>query len=563
MTSPPAAPPQPSADDDGSQSNLLVVHSHTHAGRVRNHNEDSVYPLPGEQPGQIRAADGVYQLLVVADGMGGHAEGEQASSAAIAALCEIIERGDWTSPETALREAFRVANERVHSAADDRGTTLVAALVKLDSHELWIANVGDSHIYLASDGTLTPLTRDHSNVADAVAHGRMTAAQARTAPGRNVLTRAIGPFASVEVDVHGPLTLEPGQRLLLCSDGLYSMVADADIAPLAWSTALEQAPEALVEAANAAGGQDNITVLMAALPPGAASGAASTVGTAATVGVLAHAPEAVPAATVAVAPLPLPATAAAPKGRSRVPLLAVAFGALAGTALLVGALTLRGGGGESQPGDGAASGTRTASPTNPASRTAESTPVASNTTSTGGASTATATETAEAASATATASGTPTPGTTPPPVPTPVPGPPGSPTMSDVSCPSATVGQAVTCSVAVSGADSIVWTSNGNPTSQNNGQSAYTVTFGSSGFHAVSARACNSTGCTTRTTNVAVTGLSTPTPSPGPNTPTATATATPTAAATPTPVQPPPDPTSAPQPTRPGCPPLVPNCPPF
>ena len=236
-----------------------ISNAATDTGRVRDHNEDTFADT------LIQTSSGAYRLLLVADGMGGHARGEVASSLARDAVHEYLEYGAWHDPAEALRTAFRLANDRVHQAGGDMGTTLVAALVEESTGQYWLHNVGDSRAYLLDGGALTPLTKDHSEVALRVEAGQLTREEASHTKGRNVLLRAIGPEADVQSDGFGPFALRPGQRLLLCSDGLHGMVSDEKLAQMAWAAPLASAPKELIEVANAAGGRDNITVVVAAL----------------------------------------------------------------------------------------------------------------------------------------------------------------------------------------------------------------------------------------------------------------------------------------------------------
>ena len=183
----------------------------TDTGRQRRDNEDSMY---------VRAP-----VFVVADGMGGAQAGEVASRLAV----EAFEQGlpDSGSPEERLADRVREANRRIHelSHADHErhgmGTTLTAAY--LDDSHLAIAHVGDSRAYLFRDGELQRLTQDHSLVGELVRKGKLTEEQAEEHPQRSIITRALGPEASVEVDTW-TYPVKDGDILLLCSDGLTSMV---------------------------------------------------------------------------------------------------------------------------------------------------------------------------------------------------------------------------------------------------------------------------------------------------------------------------------------------------
>jgi protein phosphatase len=231
----------------------LLVTARTDVGRVRPGNEDAVLVTDDAR------------LVAVADGMGGHQAGEVASATAIAALLAGVERGD------PIDVAITGANDAVvRLAADDHalrgmGTTLTAGTI--DGSTFLIGHVGDSRAYLLRDGELRQLTTDHSVVAELVAAGELTEAEALTDPRRAMITRALGIDPSVDVDVLS-IELAPGDRLLLCSDGLTSMVRDDVIAEvLGTEPDRERAADALVAAANLAGGADNITVVVADVVP--------------------------------------------------------------------------------------------------------------------------------------------------------------------------------------------------------------------------------------------------------------------------------------------------------
>lgn len=221
----------------------------THVGRVRSANQDSVYPAT--------AGSGEALLGVVADGMGGAAGGEVASATALDAVL--------ASPEPGAAR-IEAANRAVHALASARpelagmGTTVTLADLDADGRGRF-AHVGDSRAYLWRDDELTQLTQDHTVVAEWLAVGAITEDEAKTHPRRGMLTRSVGVAPSVTVDEF-EAELAPGDRLLLCSDGLNGMVRDDRIAALLSTGTPEEAAWALVEAANAAGGHDNITVLV-------------------------------------------------------------------------------------------------------------------------------------------------------------------------------------------------------------------------------------------------------------------------------------------------------------
>ena len=222
----------------------------TDTGRQRRDNEDSSYARP--------------PVFVVADGMGGAQAGEVASRIAIEAFARGLP--DSGSPEERLAARAREANTRIHElsrAEHERagmGTTLTAAY--LDDAHLSIAHVGDSRAYLFRDGALTRLTQDHSLVDELVRRGKLTEEQAAEHPQRSIITRALGPEPTVDVDTW-TYAVRDGDVVLLCSDGLTSMISEERIAEtLASAPTLDRAAQQLIDDANEAGGRDNITVVL-------------------------------------------------------------------------------------------------------------------------------------------------------------------------------------------------------------------------------------------------------------------------------------------------------------
>jgi PPM family protein phosphatase len=222
----------------------------TDTGRQRRDNEDNAF---------ARAP-----VFVVADGMGGAQAGEVASQIAV----EAFEQGlpDGGSPEERLVERVREANRRIYELSRTEqeragmGTTLTAAYV--DDAQLAIAHVGDSRAYMFRDGSLTRLTQDHSLVEELVRQQKLTPEQAAEHPQRSIITRALGPEPDVDVDTW-TYPARAGDVLLLCSDGLTSMLSEERVTEiLAASDSLDQAAETLIDEANAAGGRDNITVVL-------------------------------------------------------------------------------------------------------------------------------------------------------------------------------------------------------------------------------------------------------------------------------------------------------------
>jgi PPM family protein phosphatase len=227
----------------------------TDRGRKRPSNEDAF---------GYSVEDGVY---VVCDGMGGAAAGEVASSLAVDEVLRVFHErnGSAVLPKDA-REAVGIANQAIYSRArrnhqlSGMGTTLVAALIR--SQHIWVLNVGDSRCYRLRGGRLEQLTLDHSLVEEQVRLGRMTRAQAARSPMRNMITRALGTQSKVTPDCFD-FEAQPGDLLLLCSDGLTREVPDRTIEFLVSSDSpLEERCSRLVEAAKKAGGHDNITCLL-------------------------------------------------------------------------------------------------------------------------------------------------------------------------------------------------------------------------------------------------------------------------------------------------------------
>ena len=231
----------------------------TDVGVVRSVNEDNFVVLLG------RDAPAGDALLAVADGMGGHSAGEVASHMALDLLKYELSNTSSTTEQT-LRRAVLLANEGVYSESTlepslrGMGTTLVAGL--LTDGVLITCNIGDSRAYLLREGVLKQLTRDHSWVSEMVAQGTLTSEQASTHPRRNILTRALGVGVNVEVDITR-VVLQRRDRLLLCSDGLHGMVNDSVISEILRNRSLKKAARELVKAAKSAGGDDNITVIVA------------------------------------------------------------------------------------------------------------------------------------------------------------------------------------------------------------------------------------------------------------------------------------------------------------
>ena len=236
----------------------------TDLGRMRSNNEDSYL---SQAP-----------VAAVADGMGGHSAGEVASAIAMEELAALRGKGPWPNEKAAtddLKQAIVRANRRIREmAAGDRelngmGTTLVALLE--DGDRVHLANVGDSRAYLLRQGELSQVTVDHSLVQELVDEGRLSQKDAERHPQRSVITRALGIDPEVEFDLF-TYKLQPGDRLLLCSDGLSDVVEPTQIRNVLLRVRDPQkAADRLVAVANEGGGPDNITVIVVDADEGSAA----------------------------------------------------------------------------------------------------------------------------------------------------------------------------------------------------------------------------------------------------------------------------------------------------
>ena len=237
----------------------LSVAARTDVGRIRAGNEDSLYAVASESRG----------LFIVADGMGGHAAGEVASSMAVQIIAEeleplqsIDEPGAVERMALAVRNANRAIYERTISESEKQGMGTTTSILMLSDAGYLIGQVGDSRIYLLRDGQLRQLTKDHSYVQEQVDAGYLTPEQARYHPYSNVITRCVGANESVEPDFFaGPIS--GGDVFLVASDGLTGMVEDRRLHQLMGSKANPaRVVDALIAEANGRGGLDNITAIL-------------------------------------------------------------------------------------------------------------------------------------------------------------------------------------------------------------------------------------------------------------------------------------------------------------
>lgn len=248
---------------------MIAAFGRTDVGRRRKINEDSFLVSPD------------VSLYAVCDGMGGHNAGEVASRMAIETIAGFVQRsavekeitwpwgldGGLSFDANRLKTAIRLANAQVFQAADNRedltgmGTTVVAAVVT--GATMTVGSAGDSRCYMARDDRLVQLTRDDSWVSAAVGEGILNSDDVERHPLRNVITKAVGARDSIDLDVveHH---LEPGDVVLLCSDGLHGMLNDHELQKLLLPPleSLEETAANLIDAANEAGGRDNVTVVL-------------------------------------------------------------------------------------------------------------------------------------------------------------------------------------------------------------------------------------------------------------------------------------------------------------
>lgn len=220
-------------------------------------------------------------LFVVADGMGGHAAGEVASAAVVEGIVAFVETTRAISPDQTwplpfdptqsanvnrLRAGFQMGNrrlaDRIAASSKLQGMATTAVAVLIDGDTATVAHVGDSRLYRLRDGRLDRLTRDHSWVEEQIRAGALSEVAARQHPWRNIVTRALSGSGDLDVEVR-EVTVEPGDRLLLCSDGVFAVLTDAEISEvLGREAALDDLCHTLIRAVNDGGGPDNVTTVV-------------------------------------------------------------------------------------------------------------------------------------------------------------------------------------------------------------------------------------------------------------------------------------------------------------
>lgn len=237
---------------------MIKAYALTDVGKTRMVNQDYVYCTN-------RPVGSLPNLYIVADGMGGHKAGDLASRFSVQTFVETVKHSKSDNPITIISDAIKYTNTKLLELAatspdyTGMGTTFVVATIVGSS--LYVANVGDSRLYVLADD-FRQVTRDHSLVEEMVNNGTIDRAEARTHERRNVITRAIGGDKDVMADFF-EVEVTPGNEILMCSDGLSSMVEDVQLAGVLTSKApLNEKAEQLVNAANEYGGRDNISLII-------------------------------------------------------------------------------------------------------------------------------------------------------------------------------------------------------------------------------------------------------------------------------------------------------------
>lgn len=238
----------------------MRVYFATDVGQKRKMNQDFVFV--SESP-----VGSLPNLFVVADGMGGHNAGDFASSHAVQTLVEEIRKDTDYNPVKIIRHAIEAANTEILLQAQTSeeyqgmGTTMVVATIV--GHYVYVANVGDSRLYLIDEQSIRQVTHDHSLVQEMVRLGELKVEDARNHPDKNIITRAIGAERTVDIDFFD-MKLEPGCFILMCSDGLSNMVEDQKLGEIISQPAmnLEERGDLLLREANQNGGKDNIAVVL-------------------------------------------------------------------------------------------------------------------------------------------------------------------------------------------------------------------------------------------------------------------------------------------------------------
>lgn len=260
--------PQQTAEvmSDSSGNSTLKVVVKTDLGNVRKNNEDAgTYVKIADE--NITREKGC--MLLVADGMGGHNAGEVASKIAMETVSEeYFKKGSDTDKEKALAKAFIAANKKIFSMSQSdesyKGMGTTCTVLVVAGEHIYFAHAGDSRAYICKGKTITQITEDHTYVQQLVKNGDITAAEAEVHPQRNVLINAMGTKPTLRVDTgKAELTFDKNDKLLLCSDGLYDYMSNAELADAMQKNSLQEIADYLIAEAKRRGGKDNITVALA------------------------------------------------------------------------------------------------------------------------------------------------------------------------------------------------------------------------------------------------------------------------------------------------------------
>ena len=237
----------------------MQAYALTDVGRIRTHNQDYLYSS-SEPVGDLK------NLFLVADGMGGHLAGDYASRFAVETLVSYLKKISQGQIIPELKQGLEKINEELYAkslgdaAYRGMGTTLVAATI--EDNILYVANIGDSRLYLYRNGSLIQITRDHSYVEELVAWGQLERGSHDYLEKKNIITRAVGAESRVMADFFEE-SLQPGDFILLCSDGLSNMVPESEICQcLGQQQSLREKVEMLINMANGNGGRDNIAAIL-------------------------------------------------------------------------------------------------------------------------------------------------------------------------------------------------------------------------------------------------------------------------------------------------------------
>jgi PPM family protein phosphatase len=247
----------------------IEVAGQTDVGCLRENNEDAYLYWEPAEDNQFRLKG---RLAVVADGMGGHEGGQEASHLAVEAVREVYAHSASDDPQAALLESFVAAHARILEYAEQHpeflgmGTTCTAVVVQ--GRRIYFAHVGDSRLYLVRNGRVSRLTRDHSYVGRLVENGLVSAEDAEHHPQRHILIAALGSGADLAVDGAEPgMAVQEGDDLLLCTDGLWSVVSEKELASALDGNTPAECCTALVRLARQRGGPDNITLQVLRVGP--------------------------------------------------------------------------------------------------------------------------------------------------------------------------------------------------------------------------------------------------------------------------------------------------------